>query len=46
VTVPLWQGSGDLVHTSTTHGLVQLPSSAVDLQAGDLVSCLAYPFSK
>jgi len=46
VTVPKWQGSGDLVHTSTTSGLVQLPSSANAIQAGTPVSCLAFPFSK
>ena len=46
VTVPTWQGSGDLVHTATTHGLVQLPASSVEIQASELVSCLAFPFSK
>ncbi len=44
VTVPSWQGSGDLVHTAVTHGLVQLPSSENELRKGDLVSCLAFPW--
>ena len=44
VTIPAWQGSGDLVHTASTHGLVQLPSSENTLNEGDLVSCLAFPW--
>jgi molybdopterin molybdotransferase len=44
VTVPNWQGSGDLAHTSKTDGLVQLPSSKEELCEGDLVSCLAFPW--
>ncbi len=44
VIVPQWQGSGDLVHTATTHGLVQLPSSEKELLEGDIVSCLAFPW--
>ena len=44
VTVPSWQGSGDLVHTGVTHGLVQLPSSDIELQKGTNVQCLAYPW--
>lgn len=45
VTVPNWQGSGDLVHTAKTHGLVQLPPSVDVLRSGEIVSCLAFPFS-
>ena len=45
VTVPPWQGSGDLVHTGATHGLVQLPPSDSELQPGAQVQCLAYPWS-
>jgi molybdopterin molybdotransferase len=44
VTVPSWQGSGDLVHTGVTQGLVQLPSSDSELQKGMNVQCLAYPW--
>jgi molybdopterin molybdotransferase len=44
VTVPKWYGSGDLVHTATTQGLVQLPSSKNELHEGDSVSCLAFPW--
>jgi molybdopterin molybdotransferase len=44
VRVPQWQGSGDLVHTATTHGLVQLPPSEIELHEGDIVSCLAFPW--
>jgi len=43
ITVPSWQGSGDLVHTASTHGLVQLPSTEKELHEGELVSCIAYP---
>ncbi len=42
VTVPSWQGSGDLVHTGATNGLVQLPPSDSELQKGTNVKCLAY----
>jgi len=42
--IPHWQGSGDLVHTATTHGLVQLPPSEQVMQRGELVLCLAFPF--
>jgi molybdopterin molybdotransferase len=44
VTVPKWQGSGDLVHTATTHGLVQLPPSVEGFRTGELISCLTFPF--
>jgi molybdopterin molybdotransferase len=44
VTVPDWQGSGDIVHTATTHGIVQLPSSKKVLSAGDIVSYLSFPW--
>ncbi len=44
VSIPHWQGSGDLVHTAATQGLVQLPSSEEALQCGELVSCLAFPW--
>jgi molybdopterin molybdotransferase len=44
VTVPNWQGSGDLVHTASTHGLVQLPSSENALHQGDNVLCIAFPW--
>ncbi len=44
VSIPQWQGSGDLAHTASTHGLVQLPSSELELHEGDIVSCLAFPW--
>ena len=44
VTVPSWQGSGDLVHTGATHGLAQIPPSDCELQKGTQVQCLAYPW--
>ena len=44
VTVPPWQGSGDLVHTGATRGLVQIPPSDSELQTGTQVQCLAYPW--
>jgi molybdopterin molybdotransferase len=44
ITVPSWQGSGDLVHTAKTNGLVQLPSSENALHEGDIVSCLTFPW--
>jgi molybdopterin molybdotransferase len=44
VTVPSWQGSGDLAHTGATHGLAQLPPSDRELQKGAQVVCLAYPW--
>ena len=44
ITVPSWQGSGDLVHTTSTHGLVQLPSSENALHEGDIVSYLPFPW--
>ena len=44
VTVPPWQGSGDLVHTGATNGLVQLPPSDSELQKSTNVQCLAYPW--
>jgi molybdopterin molybdotransferase len=44
ISVPQWQGSGDLSHTSSTNGLVQLPPSGYDLRTGEHVTCLAYPW--
>ena len=43
--IPRWQGSGDLVHTATTDGLVQLPSSEETIQAGSQVTWLRWPWS-
>ena len=45
VSIPRWQGSGDLSHTSTTNGLVQLPASEYELQAGAKVKFLPYPWA-
>jgi molybdopterin molybdotransferase len=44
IAIPTWQGSGDLIHTASTHGLVQLPSADTELQEGDVVSSLAFPW--
>jgi len=45
VHIPEWQGSGDLVHTTSTNGLVQLLPSNDVIEAGTIVSCIAYPWS-
>ena len=44
VSVPSWQGSGDLAHTSATHGLVQLPPCTTELCAGTHVECIPWPW--
>ena len=46
VSIPTWQGSGDLMHTVETNGLVQLPQSDADVLAGTQVSCVAYPWNE
>jgi molybdopterin molybdotransferase len=42
IAVPPWAGSGDLVHTSGTHGLAQLPLQAEDVAAGTTVPFLPW----
>ena len=44
VHVPTWQGSGDLLHTAETNGLVQLPPSYSAIEVGTVLPCLAYPW--
>ncbi len=44
ITLPSWQGSGDLSHTSATNGLVQLPELDGVLEQGTAVACLAFPW--
>ena len=41
--VPAWAGSGDLVHTATTEGLVRLPVQAEDVPAGTMLPFLPFP---
>jgi len=43
VRVPSWAGSGDLCHTSPTHGLVELPVQAEPVPAGTVVRFLQWP---
>lgn len=42
-TVPRWAGSGDLCHTSPTHGLVELPVQTEEVEAGAVVRFLPWP---
>ena len=42
-TVPHWAGSGDLCHTSPTHGLVELPVQTEEVAAGSIVRFLPWP---
>jgi molybdopterin molybdotransferase len=44
INIPQWQGSGDLAHTATTNGLVQLPPFDGELEVGTFVSYLPYPW--
>lgn len=41
--VPSWAGSGDLVHTGATHGLVELPVQSGEVQAGATLRFLPWP---
>ncbi len=41
ITIPAWQGSGDLIHTSTTTGLVRIPKQE-ELIAGSTVLYLPW----
>ena len=43
VKVPSWAGSGDLAHTATTHGLIELPVQGEPVEAGTELRFLAYP---
>lgn len=43
VVVPSWAGSGDLVHTSPTHGLVELPVQAEPVAESTSLRFLAWP---
>lgn len=42
-TVPKWAGSGDLVHTAITHGLLELPIQQDDVAVGTLLRFLPWP---
>jgi molybdopterin molybdotransferase len=42
ILIPSWQGSGDLVHTSTTIGLAQLPMMDAKIPAGTHVPFLRF----
>lgn len=41
--VPAWAGSGDLAHTSTTDGLIELPVQTDAVAAGTRLRFLAWP---
>jgi molybdopterin molybdotransferase len=43
VIVPSWAGSGDLAHTSSTHGLVELPVQTESVRAGSRLRFLPWP---
>jgi molybdopterin biosynthesis enzyme len=43
VIVPSWAGSGDLVHTACTHGIVALPRQDRPVEQGAAVPFLAWP---
>ncbi len=45
VNVPHWQGSGDAIHMGNTNGLAQLPPTSNELETGENVLCLAYPWT-
>ncbi len=42
-TVPQWAGSGDLVHTAPTHGVVRLPVQSHEVAAGTRLAFLNWP---
>jgi len=42
VIVPKWAGSGDLAHTSQTHGIIALPMTEVEVAAGATVRFLPW----
>ncbi|MEE2819035.1 MAG: molybdopterin molybdotransferase MoeA [Planctomycetota bacterium] len=42
VTIPEWQGSGDLVHTVNTTGIVRIPKQADDIVSGTTVQYLPW----
>lgn len=42
-TVPQWAGSGDLVHTAPTHGLLELPVQCEEVPAGTSLRFLPWP---
>jgi len=44
ISIPQWQGSGDLAHTANTTGLVQLFPSDDEFEAGSQVPYLPYPW--
>ena len=44
ISIPQWQGSGDLAHTANTTGLVQLVQSENGLEPGFQVPYLQYPW--
>ena len=44
IVVPSWQGSGDLSHTASTDGLVQLPPSNCMVDANEEVPFLPWPW--
>ena len=41
--VPTWHGSGDLIHTATTDGLVRLPVQSEPVEPGTALSFLPWP---
>ena len=41
--VPTWSGSGDLVHTAPTHGLLELPVQDVPVAPGTTLRFLPWP---
>jgi molybdopterin molybdotransferase len=43
VIVPDWAGSGDLAHTATTHGLLELPVQSDVVQPGTTLRFLPWP---
>lgn len=43
VVVPRWAGSGDLAHTSATHGLLELPVQSETVAAGTRLRFLPWP---
>jgi len=45
VSVPSWAGSGDLVHTTLTHGLLELPIQKEPVAAGTTLRFLPWPMS-
>jgi molybdopterin molybdotransferase len=40
--VPRWSGSGDLIHTASTHGILELPMQPDPARAGDLLRFLPW----